>query len=81
LTKAEVITENGASVEEMPSFFSISDQAGRAQPIVGGAISGLVLLGSRREQAEQARGSKPVSNIPPWPLHHLLLPALCELQS
>ena len=26
-------------------------------------------LGSIREQAEQARGSKPVRNIPPWPLH------------
>jgi len=26
-------------------------------------------------QAEQARGSKPVSNIPPWPLHQLLCPA------
>jgi hypothetical protein len=41
---------------------------------VGGAISGLVVLGSIREQAEQARGSKPVKNIPPWPLHQLLLP-------
>jgi hypothetical protein len=34
---------------------------------VGGVIPGLVVLGSIREQAEQARGSKPVSNIPPWP--------------
>jgi hypothetical protein len=33
-------------------------------PLVGGAISGLVVLGSKREQAEQARGGKPVSNIP-----------------
>jgi hypothetical protein len=31
-------------------------------PIVGGAIPGLVVLG---KQAEQARRSKPVSNIPP----------------
>jgi hypothetical protein len=38
-------------------------------------------LGSIREQAEQARGSKPVSNIPPWPLHQLLLPDLLEFQS
>jgi hypothetical protein len=30
---------------------------------VGDAISGLVVLGSIREQAEQARGGKPVSNI------------------
>jgi hypothetical protein len=35
---------------------------------VGGAIAGLVVLGSIR--------SKPVSNIPPWPLHQLLLPDL-----
>jgi hypothetical protein len=48
---------------------------------VGVAIPRLVVLGSIREQAEQARGSKPVSNIPLWPLHQLLLPALCEFQS
>jgi hypothetical protein len=50
-------------------------------PIVGGAIPGLVDLGSIRKQAEQFRGSKPVSNIPPWPLHQLLLPNLLEFQS
>jgi hypothetical protein len=38
-------------------------------------------LGSIREQAKQARGSKPVKNIPPWPLHQLLLPDLLEFQS
>ena len=38
-------------------------------------------LGSVREQAEQAGGSKPVKNIPPWPLHQLLLPDLLEFQS
>jgi hypothetical protein len=43
---------------------------------VGGAIRGLVILDSIRKQAEQARGSKPVSNIPPWPLNQLLLPVL-----
>jgi hypothetical protein len=48
---------------------------------VGGTISGLVVLGPIGEQAEQARGSKPVKNIPPWPLHHLLLPDLLEFQS
>jgi hypothetical protein len=48
---------------------------------VGGAIPGLVVLGSIREQAEQARGSKPVRNIPPWPLHQFLLPELFESQS
>ena len=50
-------------------------------PLVGGAIPGLVVLGSIREQAEQARGSKPVRNIPPWPLHQLLHPDLLEFQS
>jgi hypothetical protein len=58
---------------------SISDQGIR--PIVGGAIPRLVVLGSIREQTEQPRGSKPVSNIPPWPLHQLLLPDLFEFQS
>jgi hypothetical protein len=60
-------------------MFSISDQ--RGGPLVGGTISGLGVLGFIREQAEQARGSKPVSNIPPWPLHQLLLPDLLEFQS
>jgi hypothetical protein len=48
---------------------------------MGGTISGLVVLGSIRKQAEQAQRSKPVSNIPPWPLHQLLLPDLLEFQS
>jgi hypothetical protein len=43
---------------------------------VGGANPGLVVLGSIRKQAEQAKGSKPVSNIPPW----LLRPDLLEFQ-
>jgi hypothetical protein len=50
-------------------------------PFVGGAISGLAVLGFIREQAEQAKGGKPVKNIPPWPLHQLLLPDLLEFQS
>ena len=53
----------------------------RGGPIVGVDIPELVLLGFIREQAEQARGSKPVRNIPPWPLHQLLLPDLLEFQS
>jgi hypothetical protein len=48
------------------------------RPLVGGTIPGLVVLGSIREQAEQARGSKPVKNISPWPLHQLLYPGLLE---
>jgi hypothetical protein len=51
------------------------------RPLVGGTIPGLVVLGSIRKQAEQARGGKPVKNIPPWPLHQLLLPDLLEFQS
>jgi hypothetical protein len=50
-------------------------------PLMGGTIPGLVVLGSIREHAEQARGSKPVRNIPSWPLHQLLLPGLLEFQS
>jgi hypothetical protein len=51
------------------------------RPLVGGTIPGLVVLGSIREQAEQARASKPVKNIPPWLLHQLLLSDLLEFQS
>ena len=51
------------------------------RPLVGGAIPGLAVLGSIRKQAEQARGSKTVNNIPPWPLHQLLLSDLLEFQS
>jgi len=43
--------------------------------------NGVLALGSIREQAEQARASKPVRNIPPWPLHQLLIPDLLEFQS
>jgi hypothetical protein len=50
-------------------------------PIVGGAIPGLEVLGATRKQAEQARGSKPVKNTPPWPLNQLLLSDLLEFQS
>jgi hypothetical protein len=49
------------------------------RPLVGGTISRLVVLGSIREKAEQARGSKPLKSIPPW--HKLLLPDLLEIQS
>jgi hypothetical protein len=53
----------------------------RRGPIVGGAIPGLIVLGSIRKQGEQARGSKPVMNIPPWPLHQFLIPDLLDFQS
>jgi len=48
---------------------------------VGGAIPGLVVLGSIKEQAEPTWGSKPVRNSPPWPLHQLLFTHLLEFQS
>ena len=52
------------------------------RPLVGGAIPRLVVLDSIREKAEQVTGSKPVSNIPPCPVHHqLLLSDLLEFQS
>ena len=42
--------------------------------MMGGAIPRLVVLGSRRKQAEQTMVSKPVSSTLPWLLHQLLLP-------
>ena len=63
----------------MRSSFSISDQCGGAQAILGGAIPGMVVLGSRRKQAEQAMRSKPESSISPWPLHQLLPPGFCPI--
>jgi hypothetical protein len=50
------------------------------RPLVGGTISGLVVLGSIRGQAEQARRGKPVRNIPPWLLHQLLLSDLLDFR-
>jgi hypothetical protein len=49
--------------------------------LMGGIISGLTVLGFIREQAEQASGSQPVRNIPPWHLYQLLLSDLLEFQS
>ena len=63
------------------AFSQLVIKGGMAQPIVGGAIPGLVDLGSIRKQAEQARGSKSVIDIPLWPLLQLLLPDLLEFQS
>ena len=47
------------------AFSQLVIKEGRALLIVGGAIPGLVVLGSIRRQAEQATGSNPVSSIPP----------------
>jgi hypothetical protein len=75
LTQAGVITERSSC-----GAFSQLVIKGEG-PLVGDAIPGLVVLGSIREQAEQASGSKPVRNIPPWLLHQLLLSDLLEFQS
>jgi hypothetical protein len=41
---------------------------------VSGSISGLVVLGLVRKQAEQAMAIRSVSSIPLWPVHLVLLP-------
>jgi len=56
------------------AFSQLVIKLGDAQHIVGGAIPGLVVLGSIRKQAEQARESKPVNSTPPGPLHQHLPP-------
>jgi hypothetical protein len=61
------------------NIFSISDPWGMSQPIVGGAIPRLVVLGSIRKYAEQAMRSKPVSSTPLWPLRWLLPPGSCPV--
>jgi hypothetical protein len=87
LTQVGVITEKGASVKEMASIrssckaFSQLVIKGGGCLLVGGTISGLVVLNFIKKQAEQDRGSKPIKNIPLWPLHQLLLPDLLEFQS
>lgn len=68
---------NGSMRSSWKAFSQLVVKCGR--PLVGSAISGLVVLCSIRKQAEQGIGSKPVSDIPPWPLHQLLLPALHDL--
>jgi hypothetical protein len=70
---------NGSMRSSCKSFSQLVIK--RGGPLVGGAIPGLVVLGSIRKQAEQGRGSKPVSNVPPWSLHQLLFPDLLEFQS
>jgi hypothetical protein len=83
LTQARVIREEGASVEEISvrcsckALSSISDQWGKTQDIVGGAIPGLVVLGSISKKAEQAMGGKLGSSTPLWSLHQFLPPGSC----
>lgn len=68
MTQTKVIREVGASIKKMspedqaagrPAGVSlISDPRRKAQLIVGGAISGQVVLGSLRKQTEQAMEGK-----------------------
>jgi hypothetical protein len=81
-----IITVKGDSVEKNASIRSSCKEFSQIEikgggPIVGSAIPRPVVLDSIRKQTEQDRGSKPVSNIPPWPLHHLLLLDLLEFHS
>jgi hypothetical protein len=51
------------------------------RPLMGGTISGLVILVLEEIRLSKPGESKPVRNIPPWPLHQLLLPELLEFWS
>ena len=69
LTHARIIWKEEASILkclyeiQLQDIFLISDLWGKAQPMVGGTIPGLVVLGSIRKQAEQAMVSKPVRTL------------------
>ena len=69
------ISRGSASMRSSCGTFSQLVIKGRGS-LVGGTIPGLVVLGSIREQVEEARESKPVREIPPWPVHQLVLPDL-----
>jgi hypothetical protein len=47
---------------------------------MGGAIPGLVVLGSIKRQTEQAIGNTSGSSIPPWLLHQFLPPVFCPVR-
>jgi hypothetical protein len=70
LTQAGVITEKEPPLRnclheiQCNTFSQLVIKGRRAQSIVGGAITGMGVLGFIGKQAEQAKGSKPVSNIP-----------------
>ena len=57
---------------------------GRVQPTLGGAIPGLVVLGSLRKQAEQAMGSISQVDYPPAPppaAYILVMVFCCSLET
>jgi hypothetical protein len=51
------------------------------RPLVGGTISGLVVLVLKESRLSKPGESKPVRNIPSWFLHQLLLSDMLEFQS
>jgi hypothetical protein len=71
--QATVIWEKETSFEKKFPLYSPVEQ------LMGGAIPGLVVLGSVRKQAEKAMKSKPLSSTPPWPLHQQLPPGSCPV--
>jgi hypothetical protein len=82
LIQAGVITEKGSSFEGNASmgssykaFSQLMIKREGPRPLWVVPSPGLLALGSIRKQAEQARESNPVSNIPPLPLHQLLTPS------
>lgn len=50
---------------------------GRAQPIVAGATSGMLVPVAIRKEVEEAMKSKPVGRTSPWPLRHILPADVC----
>jgi len=47
---------------------------------VDGAIPGMVVLGSKRKQAEQAMKTKPGNSTPLWLLYQFLLQGSCPMR-
>jgi len=58
----------------------LSDSCGRAQPIAHSRTSGLLILGSIRTQGEKSTENKPVSSIPPYPLHQICIQLPAQLE-
>lgn len=58
-------------------FFLISNVCGMAQPTLGDATLGYVVLGYKSKQAQQARESKTLRSIPLWFLLQFWPPNPC----